>query len=192
MRVAGPADAELVGSIHARAFATDPVMTWVFREPDPMPQLDAVWRFLAVEALVPLGHTYLIGGACAAWTPPDAPPWPAERGERFAEVLAAACHSDEVGRLRTLNDLLDAHHPGEPLWYLGSVATVPEAQGQGLGSRLLTESLAAVDSSGLPAYLEATTPRSVPLYQRHGFAAVGTITLPDGPTLVAMRRQPAD
>lgn len=149
-----------------------------------------MWQFLAREALIPLGHTYLLGDACAAWTPPDASGWPQERSERFQALLADTCEPGDTQRLAILDDLLAAHHPSEPVWYLGSVAALPTSQGQGLGGRLLAHTLSIVDGSGVPAYLEATSARSVPLYARHGFEPVEQLTLPDGPVLVAMRHEP--
>jgi hypothetical protein len=90
-RLANTADAEEVARILAAGFAHDPVLTWVFREPDRAAKLSCFFDFLAREALVPLGATYLLPGSCAAWTPPDPPPWPAERNERFSNALSAAC-----------------------------------------------------------------------------------------------------
>ncbi|MCA1842503.1 MAG: GNAT family N-acetyltransferase, partial [Actinobacteria bacterium] len=134
--------------------------------------------------------TYLLPGSCAAWTPPDPPPWPPERGERFGAVLETVCTADDLARLGVLDTAVQEHHPPEPLWYLGVIATVPSAQGQGLGSALLRQSLAVVDEAQLPAYLESTNPRNVALYQRHGFMTTGLIELPNGPTLTKMWRTP--
>jgi hypothetical protein len=47
------------------------------------------------------------------------------------------------------------------------------------------------DADRVPAYLEATCERSVPLYRRHGFAEHGTIDVPPGcPRMVPMWRDP--
>jgi hypothetical protein len=51
--------------------------------------------------------------------------------------------------------------------------------------------LERLDAEGAPAYLEATSAQSRPLYERHGFVATRSLTLPDGPTLTAMWRDPA-
>jgi GNAT superfamily N-acetyltransferase len=187
-RIAGDADAPEVGRILAAGFADDPVLTWVFHEPGRTAKLACFFDFLAREALVPLCATYLLPGSCAAWTPPDPPPWPPERGERFAAVLGEVCTADDLARLDVLDTAMQEHHPGEPLWYLGVIATVPAAQGQGFGTALLEQTLAVVDRSHLPAYLESTNPRNAPLYQRHGFETTGLIELPNGPTLTKMWR----
>lgn len=137
-----------------------------------------------------VGATWLLPGSCAAWTPPDPPPWPPERAERFGAALGEVCTGDDVARLAVLDAAMEAHHPSEPLWYLDVIATVPAAQGQGFGSALLEQSLTVVDQARLPAYLESTNPRNVTLYERHGFTTSGMIELPNGPSLTKMWRQP--
>jgi GNAT superfamily N-acetyltransferase len=128
-------------------------------------------------------------GSCAAgWTPPDAPPWPRDRSERFEALLERHCTQAEIERLGALDAAQQAHHPEQRLWYLGVIATVPAAQGHGDGSALLEHTLVIVDRASLPAYLESTNPRNVPFYERHGFEATGHIDLPDGPSLTTMWR----
>jgi ribosomal protein S18 acetylase RimI-like enzyme len=185
VRVAGATDAPEVGRILAAGFVDDPVLTWVFGESDRGAKLAVFFDFLAREALVPLGATYLLPGSCAAWTTPDPPPWPNERSKRFSAVLRAVCTPGDLQRLDAFDGAVQAHHPDSPVWYLGVIATVPDARGQGLGTALLKQSLTDVDSSGLPAHLESTNPRNISLYQRHGFIVMGRIELPDGPVLWA-------
>lgn len=190
-RIATAADAAEVGRILAAGFADDPVLTWAFQEPGRASKLACFFEFLAREALVPLGATYLLPGSCAAWTPPDAPPWPPERTERFGAVLSEVCTADDLARLSALDTATQEHHPPPPIWYLGVIATAPSSQGRGFGGTLLAQSLATVDQANLPAYLESTNPRNITLYQRHGFETVGVIELPNGPTLTKMWRQKA-
>lgn len=191
IRVAGPDDAPEVGRILAAGFSDDPVMTWVFAEPGRHEKLGVLFGFLAGEALVPLGATYLGGECCAAWTPPDPAPWPDDRGARLVTTLSPVCAGEEFARLTALDAAMSAAHPHESHWYLGLIGTVPVARRQGLGSAVLARSLEPVDAAGLPAYLEATSERNAALYERFGFVRTGTIEVPDGPTLIAMWRGPA-
>jgi len=48
------------------------------------------------------------------------------------------------------------------------------------------------DREGRPAYLEATNEGNQRLYLRHGFEVTAEITLPDGPTMWPMWREPAN
>jgi hypothetical protein len=40
----------------------------------------------------------------------------------------------------------------------------------------------------VPAYLESSNPANVPLYERHGFRALGTIQAGSSPTIFPMLR----
>ena len=57
---------------------------------------------------------------------------------------------------------MGAAHPAEPHWYLPLIGVDPQAQRQGLGSTLLAEMLPGFDRAQTTAYLEATSPESLP------------------------------
>jgi hypothetical protein len=51
--------------------------------------------------------------------------------------------------------------------------------------------LSRCDEQGLPAYLEASSPRNRALYERHGFEVTEELKLPrSGPPLWLMWREP--
>jgi ribosomal protein S18 acetylase RimI-like enzyme len=79
-------------------------------------------------------------------------------------------------------------HPHEPHWYLPWIGMRPEAQGAGLGARLLRQGLARADAERMPAYLEATNRRNARLYARHGFAILGVVASPGYPEIIPMWR----
>ena len=69
-------------------------------------------------------------------------------------------------------------------------AMLPAVQGQGLGSLLLAHTLEQSDALGHPVYLEATSERNGPLYQRHGLKVVDELRVGTCPPISAMLRQP--
>jgi len=87
---------------------------------------------------------------------------------------------------------MERRHPSRPRhFYLAFVGVEPASQGQGLGSRLMFPVLSEADAAGAAAYLEASTPRSRALYERHGFKVVQEMRLPlGGPALWRMWREP--
>jgi len=85
---------------------------------------------------------------------------------------------------------MDAHHPAEPHWYLPLIGVDPARQGEGIGSALLARATRICDAQDRPACLEATDPRNVRLYRRHGFRPTGSIPLGAGVELVPMVRPP--
>ena len=61
-----------------------------------------------------------------------------------------------------------------------------------MGAHLLELGLDRADADGMPAYLEATSRRSVPLYSRHGFKVIGVVNAPEYPEIFAMWRGARD
>jgi GNAT superfamily N-acetyltransferase len=68
---------------------------------------------------------------------------------------------------------LDAVHPSQPHWYLGTLGVDPARQGRGVGRALLASWLSRVDAEQLPAYLETDREGNVAFYARAGFHVVG-------------------
>ena len=66
----------------------------------------------------------------------------------------------------------------------------PASRGRGYGSALLRHALQRCDRENAPAYLESSNPRNIPLYERYGFKALGSIQSGSSPTLVPMLRPP--
>jgi len=80
-----------------------------------------------------------------------------------------------------------------PAWFLSALGLEPEAQGRGLGTRLLAGGLAAADAAAAPCHLETWKAANVVFYERLGFRVerearpLGT----EGPARWTMRRAPA-
>jgi ribosomal protein S18 acetylase RimI-like enzyme len=64
------------------------------------------------------------------------------------------------------------------------------SQGRGYGSALLRHVVEGCDRQQILAYLEATSPRNMRLYARHGFEVLGTIQVGTLPPLYPMVRTP--
>lgn len=192
-RLATIDDTPRIGAVLGAAFEDDPVMAWVFAD-GKRPAIEAMFTFLAPEVYVPLGATHVHGDSgdggdgVIVWTPPSPPDWPEDRGARFVAALAAASPQD-IARLGVLATLMGENHPPQPHWYLSVVGCAPERRGNGIGSRLLEATLPVVDDAHLPAYLESSNERNVPLYERFGFRVTSVVDLAEGgPSMQLMWR----
>ncbi len=61
-------------------------------------------------------------------------------------------------------------HPNESYIYLWFLGVLPESQGKGTGSEMLSELTDLADKRKLSIYLETSNPRNLELYNRFGFS----------------------
>jgi GNAT superfamily N-acetyltransferase len=184
-------DVELVVRIAAAGFHTDPVMCWAMQD-DRTRRASLTWIFTGLARdMVADGAVHVGDAACASmWRGPDFDHH-AGGGSLPEDLGEIPMTGDELVRLAILGEAIEASHPTEPHWYLGVLSTLPERQGQGLGTAVLQPILERCDADGVPAYLESSNPRNLTLYRRHGFVETGSpIELPDGPSLIPMWRAP--
>ena len=103
----------------------------------------------------------------------------------FLSIAGAA----GLKRAQELGARLTSCHPAVPHAHLQFLGVSSEAQGKGIGSALLKETLAPLDRDGVVGYLEASTERNVALYARHGFEVTNDFELP-GLRFWCMTRMP--
>jgi GNAT superfamily N-acetyltransferase len=170
------------------AFAADPIMRWVW--PDPYryatywPRIAEAYGGRAFDQGT--AHTVDDFAGVALWMAPGVEPDEATFGELIVESVDDQILPDLNGVLQQMGQL----HPQSEHWYLPLTGVDPIAQGRGLGSRLLRHGLTMCDGAGLPAYLEATSPRNRVLYERLGFKVVELIQAGSSPPMWAMLREP--
>jgi ribosomal protein S18 acetylase RimI-like enzyme len=181
IRQATGTESATVVDILTEAFADDPLVGWLFPEPDSRAQLQA--RFYYFQLADPAAEAYLIGGnqGASLWKATD----PATAGSAPAGDLEAV-FGTAGGRLRALGQALASVRPAQEHVYLSCMGVAVDRRGAGLGSALLRHRL---DRTNLAAYLEASSPRSRALYLRHGFEDFGApVRVADSPLLWPMWR----
>lgn len=191
---AGAGDREAVARDLAAAFAGDPVFQWFLRDDSRRDEGRLKLFQLLTGAGLADGEILrpASGGAASIWMPSTAlGPSPFWEELRLLPTILAATGFARFGRMSAMRAAMDKNHPMDRehayLWFIG---VAPEAQGMGVGSRLLAAGLERVDAQRLPAYLESSNPANVPLYRRFGFEVVGQIRpSPDAPALDAMWRE---
>jgi ribosomal protein S18 acetylase RimI-like enzyme len=194
IRKATLADAPRLAQALASAFQDDPVIAWIF--PDQHRRravLPAFMEFRLRKLAFPHDQVWMTtdGDAAAVWLPPPGR-WQLPLFQRVG-LLPALVRFLGLRTASILGGLerMEARHPQDRShWYLFVLGTEPAAQGQGLGSALLSHMLARVDTDQMPAYLESSNERNLALYGRHGFEITSEVAIPGGPKIWPMWRQP--
>jgi GNAT superfamily N-acetyltransferase len=165
-----PALADLL----VRAFDDDPLSNFIFGGDRRRHRgLHSFFTAQIRHQYLPLGEVFTTEGlgGVAVWGPPSRLRHPAKELLELVPTAPFLVGKNMVRSLRLLMEV-DALHPREPHWYLATLATEPRLQGTGVGSALLATMLARVDEEGMPAYLESSKARNVPLYARYGFEVI--------------------
>jgi len=188
IRTATAADAERCLAVLALAFGSDPPCRWAW--PHPQQYLEAFPRFAQAFGGGAVAHgtaNYYEGlSGVALWLPPGAAPDEAS----LVRVIQDTVADGRKDAMFAMFEQMDAFHPREAHWHLPLIGVDPAHQGKGIGAALLRHVLNACDGQKVLAYLEATSPRNVPLYERHGFEALGSIQVADSPPIIPMVRKP--
>jgi ribosomal protein S18 acetylase RimI-like enzyme len=186
----GPVERDPVMDILALAFSSDPAVRYMF--PTAAGYLASFKRLATAMAgsALAAGTAWVAdcGAAAALWLAPGVE----GDGEAIGALIGETVPEDKQAVLGQLGELMGQFHPAEPHWYLSMIGVDPSRQGQGLGAALLKEGLHRCDADGLPAYLESSSPKNVPLYERHGFEVIGLIKPGDHPGLIPMYRPARD
>ena len=187
VRLATTADVPVLADALARAFDDDPLAEFGHPRASSRPRRLA-WFFAGrLKTLVPEEMCFCDADrrGAALWAPPDR--WePSLREQlRLLPLLNRRAPFVAAGFAR-----MERLHPREPHYYLSTLGVSPEAQGQGLGSRLMAPMLERCDREAVPAYLESSKERNLAFYGRHGFRVTREMRFPRGPRLWLMWRDP--
>ena len=175
----------------ASGFFDDPVFVWTL--PDEERRRRNLTGLLEAFArpYVRHGESYLTDDATGAalWFPPGKDLVTTEEEPEFVQQLEATA-AEDAGRLFELMKIFDQHHPDGTYRVLQLLAVEPQSQSRGIGSALIAPGLARSDQEQVPTYLEATSERSIPFYERHGFEVIGELSVDGSPTMWQMWRDP--
>ncbi len=175
-----------------RAFADDPLMQWIYQDEATRTAHATEWFAQSLRQGLARGHTYTIDGGrgAAIWSPPDVPMFDDADGVALYELFTSQLGERAMPTMEGLMEISASHPHDRPHFYLFIIGVEPDRRGKGLASTLIADVLERCDRQGLGAYLESSSPANVPLYERHGFRVTAEVTLPDGPTVRPMWRDP--
>ena len=184
--VANAAEADRVISTVVLAFSNDPFVRWMMPGPEQyLNYFAAAVRFFAGAAF---DHASVYRTddyrSVALWMPPGVHP----ENEPLVELMQSALGEDVQEDAFSVFGMMGETHPEKDHWYLPMIGVDPSCQGKGYGSALLERSLQDCDNARLPAYLESTSERNIPLYERYGFSVTSELRSGGSPPVWPMLR----
>ena len=187
-----PDDLDTLVDTLCDSFSEDPIFNWVFPQAALYPYF---FNLVVRDLYLPRGMIHMDDGgrAAALWLPPE------ERYEipprlsllNFGVRLVRHGGLRGLQRLRRQGVVYAKRLPREPHYYLQFLGCRHDHQGRGIGAALLRQGLEICDERDMPAYLESSNRRNLPLYERHGFVVRDTAQVSsEGPTVWFMWREP--
>jgi GNAT superfamily N-acetyltransferase len=182
VRKASAGDVPALARALARAFFEDPVFAWLLPDvSDRLQRAERGFAFYLAKVYMPHEECYttdaLAGGAL--WLPPGT--WhlgPLAQLRLLPGMIAAT--GSRLPRILRATATIESKHPTAAHYYLPFVGLEPAMQGKGVGTALMRPILDRCDREGVPAYLEASTPRNRACYLRLGFEVTEEFSFPSG------------
>ena len=193
VRLANRSDNAVSTLTLAAAFDSDPVTRFCMRTDSRRDWAMRTGFKRVLELYRPYDLTFVVndGAGVALWARHDQ--WQLTFWKEVALIptYIRACGIRRFMRLNRGFEVMKLYHPTEPHYYLHLLGVHPSHQSQGLGAALLCAMLERCDREQMPAYLEATHPRNISIYQQHGFQIIKEFSFgAGGPSLAAMWRKP--
>jgi GNAT superfamily N-acetyltransferase len=184
-------DAGAISETLGRAFLDDPLVCFFLRDESERPaKIPRLFKLLFKLGL-PHGACDVTSGyeAAALWRPPGHWHIPYYQYITNGPQLVGLFGVANGLRVMSAMDAIEKRHPKEPHYYLQAIGTDPAKQGKGFGGIVMRRQLAVADAKGLPAYLESSKEKNIPIYQSFGFELTGEIRVPGGPVIYPMWRK---
>lgn len=184
----------LVG-ILTQAFADDEIFNFVLPDSHRRARAKALLYRASLRYTLRYGRVEVApeNQGVALWLPPGAEHLSLLRMVQTGFLPFAGALGAGLGRMLQVDHVLNRMHRvhvPERHYYLFFLATVPEAQGKGVGSTLLAKGLAQAGEERVPVYLETQRAINVAFYQSRGFVVREERNLAPGLCNWALRAEP--
>ncbi|MFQ1001007.1 GNAT family N-acetyltransferase [Modestobacter sp. SSW1-42] len=184
------ATAAEIRTLLARAYVADPLLTWVFQDDEDRLEATAAWLGVSVERHLEVGEVEHVRedgelAAVALWRRPGTvlagPPGQLPTAGGLLQAIVGADRAADIAAGFAAAPRLPDDVPAA---YLHFLAVAPDAQGRGLGGRLLDRVVARTRADGVLLRLDTTNPANLPFYRAHGLVVRAEERLgPTGPRI---------
>lgn len=174
VRVATTNDIQQMITILSKSFKEDPHMIWILEKSKHKRKFEITLEY-QIRAAINSGVALITNDGLGVSL------WETEKKEKFTfEYLKRnfffITRLGIKSTIRAMNDqeISEKYHTADTFFYLSSVGVLPEAQGKGLGSKLMNPVLEYCAENNITIYLETGNPKNVEIYKKKGFVLIST------------------
>ena len=193
VRPASDRDRDAIVDVCTEAFVTEPAFDYFFNG-EYLPHGRVFLAFL-LDLRLAGGLVWVeeVDGrvvAASLWDPPGGTKLPQPVQDAMWDAAASTFPPDAVTRLDRYDERVHELGPHDDHYYLGVIASDPNARGRGHGTAVMRPGLRAADADDLPSFLETGTETNLAFYARFGFDVTGELDLEDGTRIWCLTRPP--
>ncbi|WP_274425339.1 GNAT family N-acetyltransferase [Chelativorans sp. YIM 93263] len=190
IKIVSAADEAAVNGILTVAFATCPLLRWMYPEPEQyLRHFPGFIKNYCGDAYRLQSGAYYDNGLKGAllWLTSDAPRNDEDELVPFLRDSTTGHRRDEV---LNMFEKFHHYHPTNPFWYFTVLGIDPLHQRKGLGGKLFRQALTLCDRAKAVAYGEATRESTARLYETLGFEVLDVVQFGSSPPFYPVRREP--
>ncbi|WP_213575586.1 GNAT family N-acetyltransferase [Rhodococcus sp. USK13] len=178
-------DVDRAATVLGDAFADYPWTNWCIAADSHHQRVTELQRLYLGHMALPHGLAYIDEehNGVVAFIPPDLP-----EPEESLVAKIVELHGDRFEHAAEAEQRLSAMDVPDNAWCLATAGVSRAARGRGLGSELLTVGLAELDRRNAACWLDTSTHRNLPLYERHNFRVADHVVLDDALEVWRMHR----
>ncbi|SDW51203.1 Acetyltransferase (GNAT) family protein [Hydrobacter penzbergensis] len=164
-------DKALVVEILAKSFESNQSVNYILRQGKKREQRIRALMDYSFEVCYLFGEVFLSNDnkACALVVYSDKKKTTLKSVLLDLKLIFQCVGFSNVSKTLKREKLINSAHPKIPFCYLWFIGVASDEQGKGIGSKLLQSILDYSDQQNRPVYLETSTLRNLPWYNKFGF-----------------------
>ena len=178
MKKAQPEDRNLIIQILASSFEDNQSVNYIIRQNNKKLRIRSLMEY-SIDTCLLFGDVWVSDDktACALVLYPHLKKTSLKSIWLDFKLAIKAIHLNGVGRAMRRETLINEKRPKIPMAYLWFIGVTPSYKSKGIGSQLLQEVLVNAKNQDLPVYLETSTLKNLPWYQRFDFKIYNQLSL---------------
>jgi len=174
-----PNDKTLVVDILSSSFNDNKSVNYIVKQDNKRKQRLRKLMEYSFDVCSIFGHVFLSADkkACALVLMPDKKKTNLKSIWLDIKLITSCIGISNIKKTLERESKINKLHPKELMYYLWFIGVDPKEQNKGIGSKLLTDIINEAIKMNRPVYLETSTLKNIPWYQKFGFKIYNEVDL---------------